>query len=128
MIRVSGETYNMKETLKDNGFNWDKKNKTWWQMVGVSLNHILESIRPEIITLNVKLSHVDVSGKPLNDNVLKIKLKPTEGERDCVDYYKSFMTGSVVHVITSNTEALSPPNPKKENKWKELPTIDEGFF
>ena len=125
MISVTGQTYSMKQTLKSEGFQWNPKDKLWWKMVGVSLNATLEAIRPGIVTLNVKLSHVDASGNQISETVLRIKLKP-DSEREGVDYYRLF-NESICNQVIAN-DLIEAPSPLKSESKKDKKFIDEGFF
>lgn len=124
MISVTGKTYQLKETLKRNGFQWNPKTQAWWKMVGVSLNATLEAIRPEVVTLQVTLFHVDLSGKQLSEKVLRFKLKP-EGARAGTDYYEEFQAGICDDHVITVTESPAPPVSEKKEKPR---TVDEGFF
>jgi len=127
LIEVSGKTYPMRKSLKDNGFEWDGERKIWWRMVGVSLNSVIEAIRPGISPLNLKLTHVDINGRPLSEKVLRIILKP-EGDREVTDFYAEFQKGICedVQVITNNAKSASPPD--SEDKKKRAGQVDKGFF
>lgn len=127
MISVTGDknSYAMKETLNREGFQWKPKDKIWWKGVGVSLNGVLEAIRPEVVTLDITLTSVDLQLRKIDDKVLRFKLKP-EGARAGTDYYKEFQTGICDdHVITVTESPAPPVSEKKKEKPK---FVDEGFF
>ena len=128
MINVTGQTYQIKETLKRNGFQWNPDNQCWWKLVGVGLNATLEAIRPEIAKIQVTLSSVDINGKQMSEKVLRIDLKPG-GEREGTDFYAEFQKGICddVQVITHNRKSPSPPDPEKKDKQKPK-HVDSGFF
>ena len=130
-IIVTGDTFDIKERLKDNKFRWNPESKEWSKTVGeVSLNHTLEALRPmnsmsdNQPKVYVTLTEVDIDMKQMSDKVLRIDLKP-EGER-VVDFLSRMKDSVDVQVITNNSEPTPPSSEPKRMKKDKDPT--EGFF
>lgn len=124
-ITVTGQTYDVRECLKSNGFWWNAKTKEWQQTITEArLNGTLEDIRPPQSwseqpspRINVMLRHVDMNGRELSPEVLGIKLKPV-GAREGVDFLELFQSAVLGQVVTT-------PSPLKTEETK---NVDEGFF
>lgn len=56
-ISLTGETYPVKEKLKEIDYKWDKDNRAWVKGL------LLESVENEIITLK-KIKDIKISGRP----------------------------------------------------------------
>jgi len=118
-ITVTGETKLMSITLKLNGFQWKPKPKEWVKIVSESnLDKTLDSIRPEIAKIYIKLQKVDVHGNPLSPDILRFCL--TDMDRSVS------VLGVFIQSSPSPVHSSDPINPKKE--WKKLPGVDKGFF
>ena len=126
-IRVTGDTYHIRKALKDNKFRWNHINQTWHKMENEeSLDHTIKRLTPAAnneLTIRIRLQKVDVHGNPLSPDIMKFCLKDVARPGVSVlEKFRKEISGSCVSPIQSS----GPTNPKK--KWKELPTIDEGFF
>ena len=128
-ITVSGDTYFIRQRLKDNWFQWVPKSKTWIRTVTEArLDKTLGDIRPpeswsdnpgpQII---VELRSVDVQGKEFNESPFKLKLRDVE--RPGVSILEEFRKNvSDLHVSPTSL-ASGPINPKEKTR-----RIDDGFY
>ena len=128
-ISVTGDTYDIRKRLKEQGFGWMSRSKTWVKSIAeASLNKTLEAIRPPRSwsehpspKINVMLKSVDINGNELRTEVLRINLKPVS-EREGVDFLELFSrTVCGVQVITMSPSPLNTEKKKVEN-------VDEAFF
>jgi len=118
-ITVTGQTKLMRTTLNTNHFTWKPRSKEWVKIVSESnLDKTLDSIRPEIAKIFIKLQEADKQGNPLSPDVLKFCLTD-------MDRYVSAL-GVFIQSSPSPMHPHDPINPKKE--WKKLPGVDRGFF
>ena len=128
-ITVSGDTYDIRKRLKDNGFRWDPESITWHKTVGeASLDCDLDAIRPpqsfsiqESPQIYVILQSVDVRGNELNNSPFKLKLK--ELARPGVSVLDEFSKETVSDIHESPVQAPGPSNPEKKPR-----RIDDGFY
>lgn len=118
-ITVTGDTHPMRKLLNDMKFSWN--GKTWQKIEGeAGINHLIESIRPPVSwsespspKITITLESVDVWGKKMHEGVLKFRLKA--GERDGVDFFKTFLEEvSGVQVITTCAVRSNPAHAEEE--------------
>jgi len=130
-ITVTGETYQLRKTLKDNHFRWNAVLKAWQKVVGeASLDYQCEQLRPmrslsdtpepKII---LELQKVDINGNPLSPSVTKVHLRSMARSGETIS--EIFNMENTVITVPPIQFSLDPINSSKETKKK---SIDRGFF
>jgi len=121
-IAVVGDTYRIRNNLKELGFRWFPTEKQWAKITEEStLNSTIETIRPQLapLKLTLTLTKVDLEGNKLSDREVQISLR----ERAEADYLKLFNQHIVnqVQVIAHNCSSA----PRKDRD-KRRP--DDAFY
>lgn len=125
-ITVTGDTYAIRQSLKDAQFMWNPKDKAWSKVVGEAmLDTTLEGIRPPHSLTNqpkvvVTLTSVDINNNRMREGEMRINLQPA-GEIDGVEFLTLFQA-EVCDV------KLSPIRNEASVPSKKRPTLDDGFF
>jgi hypothetical protein len=130
-ITVTGQTFELKQTLKSNGYHWNAVTKAWHKIVGeASLDYQCEQLRPmrslsdtpepRII---LELQQVDINGNPLSPNVTKVHLRSMARSGETISEIFNRENNSVITIPPYRSP--DPINPKKQEIKKNKM---EGFF
>lgn len=129
-ITVTGETFQLRKSLKASKFRWNAVMKAWQKVVGeASLDYQCEQLRPmrslsdnpepKII---LELRQVDINGNPLSPNITKVHLGSMARSGETISEIFNRENNSVITIPPYRS--LDPINPKKETKKDKL----GGFF
>lgn len=126
-IKVTGQTYEIRQRLKDQEFRWNPNRKEWTLTVCEgSLDHTINELRPmrswntnDIPEIYLSLQSVDIDNNPMSE-VVRIKL--LDVERPGVSVLDHFSNVSDIHVSPVQTPGPITPGVKKGRR------IDDEFF
>lgn len=129
-VSVTGQTYELRKGLKDQGFHWVPKEKCWRKLITeATLNNVMEAIRPPVSWSNhpdprlaVTLKYVTLDGRMLSDKVLRINLKPV-GDRAGTDFLSLFQKEVCAFKLSPCSPA--PPDTDEDECQRK---VDDEFF